>query len=122
VRRARGEFDRSPDPETAAAALRLAADWYNDGPEPFDWWIARADLAERIIGGDKDSVALAVLRHIHEHGLDAARPSHHAIETLRFCGHDRRERWAALVLRKVCPPPALPVAQRHRACAARKRG
>lgn len=31
-------------------SLRLFAKWYNDGPEPFDWWVAGLDLGDALLG------------------------------------------------------------------------
>ena len=45
--------------EKAAEQLRLAADfgYINDGPESFDWWVARRDLGESILRDHKAPVA-----------------------------------------------------------------
>lgn len=69
VRRVKGKFDQTSDSIHTADDLRLAADWYDDGPEPFDWWIAQPDLAEDILHATREPVAMAVHRRLEESGL-----------------------------------------------------
>lgn len=83
VRRVKGQFDESPDLDTAADQLRLAADWYNDGPEIFDWWIMRPDLSEHVCHGVKAPVAEVVFGHLERHGLAGQDPLRNTMGTLR---------------------------------------
>lgn len=56
------------DDDEVAEKLRLGAAWYNDGPEAFDWWLVNRRLAPMILQGDRETVALGVLRFLHERG------------------------------------------------------
>ncbi len=84
VRRVRGQFDQTSDSIHTADNLRLAADWYDDGPEPFDWWIAQPALAEDILHASREPVATAVHRRLEESGLGGTEDTNSSMmETLR---------------------------------------
>ena len=83
ARRINGRLFQFSDDAPEGSRLELAADWYDDGPEEVDWWVARADLAEALSRGDRDTVAEAVLTHIQQTGLDMNEDSHRVPETLR---------------------------------------
>lgn len=81
LRRVDGRFDRSEDPDNAADSLRLSADWYNDGPEPFDWWIL--DHGEAILADQREPVAQAVTERFRGCDPNAKAVQNDALPTLR---------------------------------------
>jgi len=78
-----GRLEHAPDPKNAADQLQLTAEWYNDGPEPFDWWVGHPDLTDSILLSDKQAVALAVLAYISKHNIDFHQTHSETMATLR---------------------------------------
>ncbi|MGV3532211.1 MAG: hypothetical protein ACO1QR_07560, partial [Chthoniobacteraceae bacterium] len=88
------ELDQSADHENPPDQLRLAADWYNDGSEPFDWWVLRPDLHEALLAEDRGVIAKAVRAHMSAHGFHPNRNMEEALQTLRtvvWLGEDAAE-------------------------------
>jgi hypothetical protein len=83
MRRTGAQFDQSTDATQAAEKLNLSAAWYNDGPEPFDWWIQPTDLADAVLQGLRREVAEIVEAWIHKRGLDFKSADQRALESLR---------------------------------------